>query len=158
MVVKILWQKPIPLGTKATFAKKLQNFDFATLPDEPGIYIFARKFAKKTLVPIYIGKAGSNGLRRRLKGQFNNYKLIEALKNEKSGERILLIGTIKGNSQKLIEKKTTLAEHAHVEQALTAGHPLINIQLTKRPAHRIEIVGQKSHNHPFPRVMLHRSR
>lgn len=158
MVVKISWQKPLVLGTKATFARRLQNFDFDVIPEEPGIYIFARKFAKKTLVPIYIGKAGSNGLRRRLKGQFNNYKLIEALKNEKAGERVLLIGTIKGHSKKLIEKKTTLAEHAHVEQALTAGHPLINIQLTKRPAHRIEIVGQKTHTHPFPRLMLHRSR
>lgn len=158
MTVKIAWQKPISLGTKATFTKNLENFDFGACPDEPGIYIFARKFGRKTLVPIYIGKAGSNGLRRRLKGQLNNYKLIEALTNEKAGERVLLIGTIKSSSPQLIAKKTTLAERAHVEQALTAGHPLINIQLTKQPAHKIEIVGKKSHNHPFPRLMLHRSR
>jgi len=154
MTVEISWQTPVPLGSKSTFMKRIEDFDLGDCPDAPGIYIFARRFGKKILVPIYIGKGTS--LRKRLKTQFNNHKLIQALANEKSGERVLMFGTIKAGTSGSIAKKIRLSERAHIEHALSAGHPLINIQLTKKPTSEIKVVGKKSHNHPFPRVMLAR--
>jgi hypothetical protein len=152
MTVSISWQSGITLGTKATFKKNIASFDLSDCPDSPGIYIFARKFGKRLLVPIYIGK-GRN-LRKRLKTQFNNYKLMEALANEKSGERVLILGIIKSNSADLTAKKLRLAERVHITHALTAGYPLINIQLTKGTSDIVEVIGKRARNHPFPRVML----
>jgi len=151
MTVGITWHGAIPLGTKATFITRIANFDLDRCPEAAGIYIFARRFGK-TLQPIYIGK-GAN-LRRRLKTQFNNLKLIQAIAKEKAGDRVLLLGTIKAQAPGAIRKKLRLAERTHVEHALTAGYPIVNVQLTKGPIDVVSIIGKKAQNHPFPRVML----
>src|SRR5580704_7634831 len=134
MTVEISWRPPVVLGPKATFKRRLSQFDVRNCPEEPGLYIFARKFGKKLIEPIYIGKA--TNIRRRLKFQFNNYRLIEALNSGKAGDRILLIGTIRSKADGVIRKKLTLAERTHIEHALTAGYPLINVQMTKGPIDR----------------------
>ena len=151
MNVGISWHRPIKLGTKATFAKKVSEFSLEDVPTSAGIYVFARKFGKN-LAPIYIGKALN--LRSRMKTQFNNHKLVAALTNEKSGDRVLLFGIIESGSEDLLKKKIKLAERTHIEHALTAGYRLINVQLTKGPINSVETSGVKPQNHPFPHVML----
>jgi hypothetical protein len=151
MTVGIAWQRGISLGTKSTFKKNIAQFKLSECPESPGIYIFARKF-DDVLEPIYIGKA--TNLRSRLKTQFNNYRLMEALANEKSGDRVLLLGTIKSSAPDAIRKKIRIAERTHIEHALTAGYPLINVQLTKGAVDMVHVEGKKAHSHPFPRVMF----
>lgn len=150
MRVQIAWDKAVNLGPKAKF---LDNLESAVdgLPDDPGIYVFARQFGK-TLIPIYIGQA-SNGLRGRLKLQFNNFKLMKALANEKTGNRVLLLGRIKMLPGQQLKKVLKVAEQAHIEHALTAGFPLVNIQGTKTKRHEVVVYGPKSHKHPFPSLM-----
>jgi hypothetical protein len=152
MTVAITWHNKVLLGTKANFLKRVGDFDFSLCPDKPGVYVFARKFGKTLLIPIYIGKA--TNIRKRLKTQFNNHKLMQALASEKSGERVLLFGTIDSKSSSAIAKKLSLAERTHVAHALTAGYPLVNVQLTKGKVDIVRTSGTKSHNHPFPHIML----
>jgi hypothetical protein len=152
LTVEITWHPAISLGTKATFKKRITDFDLSDCPEKPGLYIFARRFGSGVLQPVYIGK-GEN-LRSRLKTQFNNHKLIEALLNEKSGERVLLLGEVKGSAPVALKKKLRLAERTHIEHALTAGYRLINVQLTKGQVDSVEVLGARPHTHPFPRIML----
>ena len=151
MDVGIVWQDHIELGSKSSFIKKLGEFDLGRIPTSPGIYIFARKFGNN-LAPIYIGKA--TNLRSRVKTQLNNHRLLDAIANEKSGDRVLLLGIIKSNSENLLAKKLNLAERTHIDHALTAGFEIVNVQLTKGPINTIRTLGTKRQNHPFPHVML----
>ncbi len=148
--VKVAWDKTIILGPKAKFQEQFTKM-VDTLPDEPGIYVFARKFAN-TVVPIYIGQA-SNGLRVRLKQQANNLKLMTAIASEKNGDRVLLLGLVKLAQGQQLKSALKVAEQAHIEHALTDGHALINIQGTKTKRHEVNVAGAMAHSHPFPRTM-----
>jgi hypothetical protein len=148
--VNLSWDKAISLGTRKTFEKKC-NAVIDDLPDDPGIYVFARKFGK-ALIPIYIGQA-SNGLRARLKQQFDSVKLMNAVKAEKTGGRVLLLGRVKLLKNQKLADVLNVAEKAHIEHALTAGYPLVNIKGTKTKRHSVLVAGPKAQNHPFPRLM-----
>lgn len=150
MTVQVAWDKPIVLGPKAKFLDNLEIL-VDNLPDDPGIYVFAREYAG-TLIPIYIGQA-SNGLRGRLKQQFNNLKLMKALADERNGNRVLLLGRLKPQQGQQLKKALKIAERAHIEHALTAGFPLVNIMGTKTKRHEVVVSGPKSHKHPFPGLM-----
>ena len=139
------------LGPKAKFHKALVEL-IEGLPNDAGIYVFARKYSK-TVVPMYIGQA-SNGIRVRIKQQANNLSLMEGLKGDKNGDRILLVGLVKRGPGQQLKKVLDVAEQAHIEHALTEGHQLLNIQGTKTKRHEINIIGKKSHAHPFPRTMF----
>lgn len=149
--IQIAWEPAIKLGPKAKFHKALVKL-IDDLPYEPGIYVFARRFSK-TIVPMYIGQA-SNGIRNRVKQQANNLSLMEGLRADKNGDRILLVGLVKLASGQQLKKVLTVAERAHIEHALTEGHQLLNIQGTKTKRHEINIIGKKPHFHPFPRTMF----
>ena len=138
LTVRVAWDKAITLGPKARFQKNLVKM-IGELPDAPGIYVFARRFAN-TLIPMYVGQA-SNGFRGRLKQQANNLKLMEALREEKNGDRVLLLGRIKTSRGQQLNNVVDVAEQAHIEHALTEGYELINIRGTKTKRHQIDISG-----------------
>ena len=150
MRVFLQWDKAINLGPKAKFIKNLEA-RIPTLPSVPGIYVFARRY-KSTISPIYVGKASN--LRGRVKTQSNNRRLMDAVRTEKNGDRVLLIGRIKTQPGQQLGKVLKIAEQTHIEQAMTAGSPLVNIQGTKTKRHEVSISGRKSHQHPFPRLMF----
>jgi len=150
MTIHVEWAKPILLGPKAKFLDRLESC-VDDLPDDPGIYMFARRFGK-TLIPIHIGQA-SKSIRTRLTQQFNNRRLMKALENEKSGARILLVGRIWTLRNQQLKKALKVAERAHIEHSLTAGFPLVNIQGTKGKMHEVLVHGARSRSHPFPGLM-----
>ena len=150
LTIKVAWDKAIMLGAKAKFQKNLAKM-IGQLPEATGIYVFARRFGK-AFIPMYIGQA-SNGFRKRLNQQANNLKLMEALREEKNGDRVLLLGRIKTSQGQRLPNILDVAEQAHIEHALTEGHQLINIKGTKTKRHQICITGTKSQAHPFPRTM-----
>jgi hypothetical protein len=149
--VKIQWRKAIALGAKGAFQKNLVKM-VPSLPTDPGIYVFGRKHGNK-IVPIYIGQA-SKGFRSRLKQQSNNLALMEGVKAEKNGERVLLLGVVQVAQKQILTRVLDVAEQAHIEHALTEGHPILNIRGTKAKRHEVSIDGQKSQAHPFPRTMF----
>jgi hypothetical protein len=63
--------------------------DITAIPDVPGIYIFARRFGDR-VEALYVGKA--NSIRRRIKAQFNNLKLMRHIESAKSGTKVLRTG------------------------------------------------------------------
>jgi hypothetical protein len=155
MTVKIKWAKAVSLGPKAGFLDRLtRNSEqiLETIPDEPGIYVFARKFGS-IIEPMYVGRALN--LRLRIKTQFNNLKLMGAIGKPKSlnGVRVLLVGAIKKQPGLKLSEAIKVAEQGHIEHALTAGCPLLNIQGTRTLKHAIEVVPPKAQNHPFPGLM-----
>jgi hypothetical protein len=147
--IKLEWDKALNLGPKAKFIRNLEN-TIPMLPPGAGIYVFARRY-KNTISPIYVGKASN--LRTRIKTQSNNRRLMDAVRTERNGDRILLIGRVKTQPGQQLEKVLKIAEQTHIEQAMTAGFPLINIQGTRTKRHEIVITGRKSRQHPFPRLM-----
>lgn len=91
MNISVVWHAPIPLRGYAR--ELIDSFDFVTLPDEPGVYIFARRFGPK-IIAIYVGKA--EVLRGRIRQQLNNNRLMRALDEAPYGERVLICGTFGG--------------------------------------------------------------
>lgn len=75
MDLHLEWQRPIVLrdGTRQDL---IYVTDFDRLPDTPGVYVFGRRFGKQ-IEALYVGKA--NRLRGRVKGQFNNLRLMQHL-------------------------------------------------------------------------------
>lgn len=149
MKVKLEWDKAINLGPKAKFIKNLEE-TIPKLPLDVGIYVFARRY-KSTISPIYVGKALN--LRKRVQTQSNNRRLMDAVRTEKNGDRFLLIGRIKTQPGQQLGKVLKIAEQTHIEQAMTAGFPLVNILGTRTRRHEVVIAGRKSRQHPFPRLM-----
>ena len=83
MRLAIEWSKPIPLrGAKSDGL--IYSVDLDLLPKAAGIYIFARKWGA-SYEALYVGK--SKGLRGRVKGHFNNLRLMKHIEKAKSGKR-----------------------------------------------------------------------
>lgn len=74
---------------------------------------------------------------------------MKALAEEKTGNRVLLLGRIKLQPGQKLKKALDVAEQAHIEHALTAGFPLVNVQGTKTKRHEVVVHGSKSRKHPF---------
>ena len=43
MQIKLHWHEPIELGSSGTLRQTFKNFDFKTIPNVAGIYIFIAK-------------------------------------------------------------------------------------------------------------------
>ena len=43
MQIKLHWHEPIELGSSGTLRQTFKNFDFKTIPNVAGIYIFYRQ-------------------------------------------------------------------------------------------------------------------
>ena len=139
MKIELAWEKPIPLKAVVTGGYKFAAIE-EQLPTDAGIYVFARKYGTN-YSPIYIGKA--KNIRARLKTQFKSLPLMVKVKNWNpedaedatlalSGQRVLFIASlVKPTASASIDNGLRIAERALIEHALTEGHNIVNIQMTK---------------------------
>lgn len=110
------------------------------IPREPGIYIFARKYARRTEA-LYVGKA--NRLRGRIKGQLNHLKLMQYIKNSKDGRRVVLFGRVRPRPGQRLEKVLKVAEKAVIRHFLAEGHSIVNKQGVRIRRHELESRGRQ---------------
>jgi hypothetical protein len=148
MKLSIEWGQPVGLKD-ARKMNMIYNLDLQTIANSAGIYIFGRRWHSQ-FEALYVGKAGN--IRSRIKGHFNNLRLMQHLWNAKDGKRIVLIGTIKLKRGQRKGKCLRLAERALIRHFLSEGHDLANKQGTKLRRHELESSGK----HPkrfFPKAI-----
>lgn len=152
MKIKLEWLEPIVLkeGTKET--PFIYTCDEKLLPEEPGIYVFTRRYGK-TFTPLYIGQTVN--LRSRIKGQLNTLSLMMGIKKAQAGTRMLMIAKLRPSKGPKRDTKKTLRiiEKAYINNALTQGYDLLNKNGTKTPVHNIESTPERKFHHPFPGEM-----
>jgi hypothetical protein len=118
---------------------------------KPGVYIFARTIGK-IVVPLYIGQASK--LKWRVEGQFNNLRLMMAIKNAAAGRRILLIARLSLQRGQRMGKVPDIVESALIKNALAQGHDLLNQQGTRTKVHVIRSTGNSSSRKVAPLTMF----
>lgn len=121
MKISVTWNAPIPLTGEAR--DLCDSFDFDTLSDDAGVYIFARRYGPK-ITAVYVGKA--EVLRVRIRQQMNNNRLMRALDDAPKGERVLIYGTFNGKGGARIAKWLNTVEEALITHFTEQKHELIN--------------------------------
>ena len=152
MDIKLQWQNPISLRDWADVSL-IYNCDLRQIAERPGIYVFAREHGK-SVSPLYIGRA--NNLRTRIKQQLDFTRLMKGVSSSLTGRRILLTAVLEPKRGQRIPNLLKIVESAYIENALSEGHELLNMQGTKIPSHTITSGGTKKSHKPFPRNMKHK--
>jgi hypothetical protein len=132
------WSRVIPLrdGTKENL---IYVVDLAKLPQAAGVYIFGRRWGSD-FEALYVGKAGD--VRGRVKGQMNNLRLMQHLKNAKNGSRVVLAGKMITKQGQQRDKCIRLVERALIRYFLSEGHDLVNKQGTRLRRHEVTSAGK----------------
>ena len=65
--------------------------DLEKVEPDPGVYVFARQWGS-SFEALYIGRA--DNVRRRLRGQLNNLRLMRHIEGAKSGRRMVIPGYV----------------------------------------------------------------
>jgi hypothetical protein len=148
MILNYEWGRPLVLRD----ASKL-NLIYTTaidkLPDASGIYIFGRRYGK-SFEALYVGQA--TNIRGRVRGQFNNLRLMQHLRNAKTGKRIVLAGRFYAKPGQKLKKSMDLAELALIRHFLSEGHDLVNKQGVRLRRHEVESSGAYPKRY-FPRTI-----
>lgn len=150
MDLLLRWHHPVTLhdGQADGLIYAIRNFD--PIPVAPGIYVFTRQFGG-TSIPLYVGQA--TNLRSRVGGQLNNLRLMRAIEDEPNGGRLVLIGEWIPKRGQREGRALNALERAYIENALTEGHQLLNVQGTRTPIDTITSEGRRRSHQPFPRRM-----
>ena len=148
MKLYLEWARPVPLRD-ASRQNLIYSLALDKLPTSAGIYVFGRRWGNQ-FEALYVGKA--NGMRSRVKGQLNNLRLMQHLKNAKTGKRILLAGCIVTKPGQRLEKCLRLIERALIRYFLSEGHDLVNKQGTRLRRHELSSSG-KYPKRFFPSLM-----
>lgn len=149
MKMAIEWMKPVVLKD-ARSENLIYRADIERLPLYPGIYIFGRRWGRGQFEALYVGKA--NQIRGRVRGHFNNLRLMQHLRNAKGGKRLILAGKVVTRPGQRIEKCLTLIERGFIRHFLSEGHDLVNKMGTRLRRHEVHSLG--SHPKRFlPRLM-----
>ena len=140
MILHLEWGRAIPLkdGSKENM---IYTVALDKLPRAPGVYVFGRRYGSN-FEALYVGKA--NRIKSRVRGQFNNLRLMQHLKTAKAGKRIILAGHFKAKPGQALNKCLALAERALIRYFLSEGHDLVNKQGIRLRRHEIASSG----NHP----------
>lgn len=146
MELRVEWTRSIPLKDDKDL---IYRVSLDRLPTTAGVYVFGRRWGKQ-FEALYVGKA--NVIRGRVKGQLNNLRLMQHLKNAKAGKRILLVGRFVTKPGQRIEKCLPLVERALIRYFLSEGHDLVNKQGTRLRRHEISSSG-KYPKRFFPSLM-----
>lgn len=149
MKLHVEWARPIMLkdGSKQNL---IYVVDLNKLPTASGLYILGRRWGSD-LEALYVGKA--NNIRSRVNGQLNNLRLMQHLRNAKTGKRIVLTGKIVTKPGQRLEKCLLLIERGLIRYFLSEGHDLVNKQGTRLRHHEVASSGK----HPkrfFPKAMF----
>lgn len=149
------WSKPIELLDASNAQESYRVANLESIPEEAGAYIFARRHGA-SVEPIYIGE--TLDLRKRLEEHLlKNVRLMKGLEGAQAGKRLYLYCTVKPKRGQDIRKVLKVLQRALVEHALSAGHKLMNIQLTKTPLHTITFKGNRTSEKIAPRKMFQQS-
>jgi hypothetical protein len=89
-----------------------------------------------------------------LEGQFNNLRLMMAIKKAHAGRRILLVARLKLKRGQRMSKVLDVVESALIKHSLAQGHDLLNQQGTKTRVHAIRSKGNNSSRQIAPLTML----
>ena len=104
------------------------------LPDEPGLYVFGRRFGN-SFEALYVGKAKT--IRRRVKNQLNNSRLMQHVMTARRGKRILLVGRYVSKPGQDETKSLLLLEQALIRHFVSEGDDLVNKHGTRIRQHEI---------------------
>ena len=133
MKLHIEWSRPSRLrdGKKQNMIYLVEP---SKLPDAPGIYILGRRFGSGLEV-LYVGQA--QRVRSRVKGQMNNLRLMQSIKNAKLGKRVVIAGRFIRKPGQQQAKCLDLLERALIRYFLSEGHDLVNILGTRLRQHEV---------------------
>jgi hypothetical protein len=120
MEVEIHWSQPISL--RSLSPKDIDRVR-ELLTSEPGVYAFARRWGGGFEV-LYVGQARKMSVR--VTQQLNNHKLIEHIRNSKTGARVILTGYLTYQGYTNIKKHLDIAERAYIRYCISEGHSLHN--------------------------------
>ena len=125
MELQLIWHKPVKLKESRADSDYIYEIDLDRIPDEPGVYIFIRKYGVNQNA-LYIGKA--KNLKSRLKQHLtNNVRLLRRIQNKESGSRAVAFGVFKPKPGQQVEKCISLIEKALIRHFISEGHNLLNI-------------------------------
>ena len=148
MKLCVEWSRPVPLKD-ATRQNMIYSVVLDRLPSASGVYVFGRRWGNQ-FEALYVGTA--NGIRGRVKHQLNNLRLMQHLKNAKTGKRIVLAGRFISKPGQQPKISLPLIERALIRYFLSEGHDLVNKQGTRLRRHELLSSGK----HPkrfFPTLM-----
>ena len=150
MKIRIAWCAPIRLQDGSSVDLIYRLNDLERIPIEPGIYVFLRRKGKR-LVPMYIGQALK--LRRRIRKQFNNLRLMKGIEKAPRRPRYLAYAVYTPTPGQDIKKVLGIVENSLIRYAMAQGHDLINIHGTRLREHHIMSSGSKDSRSWFPGEM-----
>ncbi len=101
--------------------------------------MFGRRYGQQ-FEALYVGKA--NNIRSRVKGQCNNLRLMQHLKNAKSGKRIILAAKFVARPGQQKSNCISLIERALIRYFLSEGDDLVNKQGVRIRRHEITSTGK----------------
>lgn len=133
MELRIAWDRPLQLKD-ATKQNMIYALDVNKVTNQAGIYIFGRRWGNQ-FEALYVGK-GDN-VRSRVKGQFNNLRLMQHIRNARGGKRILLTGELNTKRGQRLAKCLRLSELAMIRHFLSEGHDLVNKQGVRIRRHNV---------------------
>jgi hypothetical protein len=136
MRLSVTWHPSIRL--RRPVSRLHRDFDLDELPRDPAIYLFARCFGTRTEV-LYVGKAMS--LRSRIKQQFNNLRLMQAIDDARMGHRMLIYGTLNCRPGQRVSTVLNIVETALIQHLTEQKHQLNNKLGTKLPVDVISFDG-----------------
>lgn len=123
MKLEIEWQRYIPLKYVRSGGIGTYEVDLDKFPQEPGIYIFARKWSN-SYEALYIGQ--STLIRKRIKYHMNSVKLMRHIHKAKTGNRIVLYGKPITKPGQKMAKILNILEKALIKHFLRLGHDIVN--------------------------------
>jgi hypothetical protein len=131
------WSRPIPLRSGRREGL-IYALDLDSADPDPGVYVFARKWGS-SYEALYVGKA--DNMRRRLRGQLNNLRLMRHVESAKNGRRLVIPGYAVTKPGQQISKVLTTLERALIRHFLSEGHDLVNKQGARIRRHEIASSG-----------------
>ena len=150
--INATWANPIELldGSGRNLIYRIS--DLSRVPETAGVYVFARRYGSN-VVPLYIGE--TLNLRKRLEEHLDNVSIMKGIENASSrGKRLYLFARVQTKRGQNINKVLDVLQRALIEHALSVGHDLLNVQLTKTKLHKIKFEGNRTSEKLFTRTML----
>lgn len=140
MDLEVFWHRPVSLSDGHDEGLIL-TCDFDKIPEEPGVYVFARMFGE-SIEPLFIGLA--TDLRGRIWGHLNgNVRLVHRIMQAKIGPKVVLAGEWKAKPGQRAAKALRVIEAALIKYAIAEGYELLNKQGVKRRVHTISSSGSR---------------
>lgn len=131
MKLGLTWSKPLDLVD----AGMAYDLDLDRVPEDAGVYVFGRRHGR-SFEALYVGKADI--LRSRVRTQLNNLRLMEHLKDARSGRRSLMLGIFEPKGGQRQTPSLQVIERALIRYFMSQGHDLVNVQGARLRHHQVD--------------------